>query len=327
MLSHRNVLMNVAMTANMHMRTSSDTVVTALPCAHVYGNVVMNGAFFCGYKLVLFDRFETSPILEGIERHRATLFEGVPTMYLYLLGAPDADRYDLTSLTRATVGGQGMPVSQLREAQRLLGCSVLELWGMTEIAGLGATHPAYGPEKLGSIGQPLPFSRCRIVDLSDCTTSKAVGEAGELLIKGPSVMREYWQQPDATREVIDLEGWLRTGDVAYRDSDGYLYIIDRIKEVIITAGYNIYPSEIERVIAAHSAVHQVAVGSVPDTIKGELACAYVVLKAEQSVEESELLAYCRENLATYKVPKRVRFVSDLLKTSTGKISRRALRDL
>jgi long-chain acyl-CoA synthetase len=246
-------------------------------------------------------------------------------MYYYLLGAAGLGRRDVSSLTRATVGGQTMPLPQMKQVQARLGCRLLELWGMTEIAGVGTTHSFYGPDKLGSIGQALPLSECKIVDLNNPSKSLPSGTAGELLFRGPTVMREYFGQPDASREVLQEDGWLSTGDVAYRDSDNYLFVVDRIKEMIITAGYNIYPSEVERVITEHPAVQVVAVGATPDVAKGELANAYVVLKRDARVDEAELLAHCRLHLAAYKVPKAIHFVTDLPKTSTGKILRRALR--
>jgi len=327
MLTHAAIVTNTAMTATMHVRTSSDVVVTALPCSHVYGNVVMNGAFLCGYTLVLLERFEVEAALEAIERNRATLFEGVPTMYYYLLGSTALDRHDVSSLTRASVGGQTMPLPQMKEVRQRLGCPLLELWGMTEIAGLGTTHSPYGPERLGSIGQPLPLSECRIGDLRDGQRDAAVGEAGELLFRGPSVMNGYFNLPEATSEALRSDRWLRTGDIAYRDADGFIYVVDRLKEMIITGGYNIYPSEIERVLAGHPAVQIVAVGGRPDDAKGELAHAYVVLRPSSSVDAEALMAYCRSRLAAYKVPKAIHFVHDLPKTSTGKIIRRALGSL
>ena len=326
-LTHRAVILNTAMTANLHVRTAQDVVLTALPSAHVYGNVIMNGAFLCGYELILLERFDAELALEAIERHRVTLFEGVPTMYYYLLGPSALGRRDLSSLTRATVGGQTMPVSQLRESERGLGCPIIELWGMTEIAGLGTTHPAYGPPKLGSIGQPLPYSQCRIASIKDPGREAEVGQPGELLFRGPTVMQGYFERPEATSEVLLPGGWLRTGDIAYTDEEGYLFVVDRLKEMIITGGYNIYPSEVERVIATHPAVQMVAVSGVADAVKGELAVAYVVVKPGAQVDDQTLLNHCRSELAAYKVPRAVCFVGDLPKTSTGKIMRRALADL
>ena len=326
-LTHAAILTNTAMTATMHVRTSNDVVVTALPCSHVYGNVVMNGAFLCGYTLVLMERFEAEAALAAIERYQATLFEGVPTMYYYMLGSTSLGAHNLSSLTRASVGGQTMPLPQMNEVRRRLGCPLLELWGMTEIAGLGTTHSLYGPEKLGSIGQALPLSECRIADLHDLQRDLGVGETGELLFRGPTVMKGYFNLPEPTRETLLPDGWLRTGDIAHRDADGFIYIVDRVKEMIITGGYNIYPSEVERVIADHPAVQIVAVGGSPDEAKGELAHAYVVLRPSSTVDAETLIAHCRSRLAAYKVPKAIHFVRDLPKTSTGKIIRRALRTL
>ncbi|MBI3951658.1 MAG: long-chain-fatty-acid--CoA ligase [Acidobacteria bacterium] len=327
MLTHRSVLLNSAMTATMHVRTSVDTVVTALPCAHVYGNVVMNGAFLCGMTLVLLQRFNEAEVLQAIQTHRATMVEGVPTMYLYLLTYPDLDKYDLSSLTRCTVGGQTMPVAKMEDVERRFGCPLLELWGMTEIGGLGTTHPFYGPHRLGSIGIPLPYVECRIVDPSDAGKVLGPDEIGELMIRGPIVMQGYYGNEAATRSTIEPDGWLHTGDLARLDAEGYIYIIDRKKDMIITAGYNVYPAEIERVIAAHPAVAMVAVGSQPDDLKGEIAKAYIVLKGGAQADEESILAFCREHLAAYKVPRTVQFVADLPKTSTGKIMRRLLRTL
>jgi long-chain acyl-CoA synthetase len=327
MLSHRNVILNSAMTANMHVRTAADTVVTSLPCAHVYGNVVMNGAFLCGMTLVLLKRFDEAEVLSAIEAHRATMFEGVPTMYMYLLNYRGLDKYDLSSLTRCTVGGQTMPVAKIQEVEARFGCPLIELWGMTEIAGLGTTHPFYGMNRHGSIGIALPYVECRIVDADDARKTLSYDKVGELMIRGPIVMQGYYGDEEATRQVMEPDGWLHTGDLARMDEEGYFYIVDRKKDMILTAGYNVYPAELERVIAEHPAVAMVAVGSQPDEIKGEVAKAYVVLKEGAQADEESILAFCRERLAAYKVPRKVQFVAVLPKTSTGKIMRRQLKTL
>lgn len=327
MLKHESVLLNSAMTAQMHIRTSADTVVSALPCAHVYGNVIMNGAFLTGMTLVLHPRFVEKDILESIQAHRATMFEGVPTMYMYLLNTPDLDRYDLSSLTRCTVGGQTMPVAKMEEVEERFGCPLIELWGMTEIAGLGTTFPLYGPNKHGSIGIALPFTEIRIAAHDDPSKTLSTGQVGELMVRGPLVMLGYYGNEEATREVIEPDGWLHSGDLASMDEDGCVFIVDRKKDMILTAGYNIYPAEIERVIASHSSVAMVAVGSIPDEEKGELAKAYIVSRKNTQPDSDAILAHCREQLAAYKVPRAIQFVDDLPKTSTGKVMRRELRTL
>ena len=326
-LSHYNVLLNTSMTVLMHQRSEKDTVVTALPCPHVYGNVVMNGAFQCGMTLVLHPLFEEKSILQSIQDKRATLFEGVPTMYMFLLNNPQLDAYDLSSLRCCTVGGQTMPVPKMEEVEEKFGCPLIELWGMTEIGGLGTTFAANGPIKHGSIGVALPYIGARIADTEDASKTLPAGEVGELMIKGGIVMQGYYGNDKASRETIEPDGWLHTGDVASMDEDGCVFIVDRKKDMILTAGYNIYPAELERVIAAHPDVAMVAVGSVPDEKKGELAKAYIIAREGAKPDADMIIQYCREHMAAYKVPRAIQFVDDFPKTSTGKIMRRKLSEL
>ncbi|MGA2403066.1 MAG: AMP-binding protein, partial [Syntrophobacteraceae bacterium] len=254
-------------------------------------------------------------------------FEGVPTMFLYLLSYPDLGKFDLSSLTRCTVGGQTMSVDKMLEVEKRFGCPLLELWGMTELAGLGTTHPYYGKNKLGSIGVPLPYTEAKIVDSEDAAKTLKPGEIGELMFRGPIVMEGYWGNEEATRETIEEGGWLHTGDICHMDDEGYIFVVDRKKDMIITAGYNVYPAEIERVVLKLEKVAICAVGKEPDELKGELAKAFVVLKPGETATEEEILSFCREHLANYKVPRGVYFVDDVPKTSTGKIMRRKLADL
>jgi long-chain acyl-CoA synthetase len=327
MQSHRAVLLNNAMTAQLHLKNAADTVVSALPCPHVYGNIAANGALLAGATLVLHGRFDAGEVLASIARHRATLFEGVPTMYMYLLADPEIGRADLSSLTRCTVGGQTMPVATMEEVERRFGCPLIELWGMTELAGLGTTFPSYGPRTLGSIGIALPYCRTRIASVDDAAATLPPGEVGELMIRGPIVMQGYWGKPEATREAIEPDGWLHSGDLARQDEEGRVFIVDRKKDMINSAGNKVYPAEIERVVAGHPAVAMVAVGARPDPLKGEIAKAYVVLRAGAAADAEGILALCRERLAAYKVPRAIQFVPDLPKTSTGKILRRELHRL
>ena len=327
MQSHRAVILNTAMTAQLHLKTPLDTVVTALPCPHVYGNVVFNGAMMYGLKLVLHSRFDAGEILASIAAHKATMFEGVPTMYMYMLVHPDFNSFALASLSRCTVGGQTMPVAKMEEVERRFGCPLIELWGMTELAGLGTTFPSYGPHKLGSIGIGLPHNDVRIADVGDAAKTMPRGEVGELMIRGPIVMQGYYGDMQATREAIEPDGWLHSGDLATMDEDGAIFIVDRKKDMINTGGFKVFPAEIERVIAAHPSVAMVAVGGQPDELKGEIAKAYVVLKPGAAADAEGILALCRAELAAYKAPRAIQFVADLPKTSTGKIMRRELRKL
>lgn len=327
MQSHRAVLLNCALTATMHGRTDRDIVVTALPAPHVYGNVAINGTLLAGGTVVLMSRFDAAQALALIERHRATMIEGVPTMYAMMLASPEIERTDLSSLTRSTVGGQTMSTTTIAHWERRSNAPLLELWGMTEIAGLGTTHALHAPNVHGSIGVALPGIDVDIFSLVDGTRAPR-GVAGELCIRGPITMLGYYGQPDLTAETIDRDGWLHTGDIAYADENGYFFIVDRLKDMLITGGYNVYPAEIERVVATHPAVAMVAIGRVADDLKGEVARAFVVLRPNVTVPtETEIIEHCRPHLAAYKLPRSVRFVADLPKTSSGKIMRRELGSL
>ncbi|HEU4368486.1 MAG TPA: AMP-binding protein [Methylomirabilota bacterium] len=327
MQSHRAVFLNCALTGTMHVRTERDVVVTALPAPHVYGNVVINSIFMAGGTVVLMERFDPEAALDRIAHHHATLFEGVPSMYMTMLAHPGLDRVDLSSLTRCTVGGQTIAEAVMRAWEERTGAPLVELWGMTELAGLGTTHALYAPNVHGSIGVALPGVEVRVAAFEDAARTMPPGEPGELMVRGPIVMQGYYGNDKATRETIEPDGWLHTGDVAVADDAGYFKIVDRRKDMLITAGYNVYPAEIERVLAVHPAVAMSAVGPVADEVKGELARAYVVLRPGASATEAELIDFCRQHLAAYKLPRSVRFVADLPKTSTGKIMRRELRSL
>jgi len=225
------------------------------------------------------------------------------------------------------VGGQTMPAAKMAEWESRSGAPLLELWGMTELGGAGTSNCAYMPTVHGSIGFALPGLEARVAALDDPRGTVADGEPGELLVRGPFVMLGYYGNEQATKATIEPDGWLHTGDIATRDDEGHYFIVDRRKDLVITGGFNVYPAEIERVVAAHPAVAMVAVGPVRDEVLGELARAYVVLRPGASATETEIIDSCRPHLAAYKLPRSVRFVPDLPKTSTGKIMRRELKFL
>jgi long-chain acyl-CoA synthetase len=204
---------------------------------------------------------------------------------------------------------------------------MLELWGMTELAGPGIMQHSYGENRLGSVGIEMAYLHAKIVDPEKPERIMPLGEVGELMVSGPLVMMGYYGNEKATREAIEPDGWLHSGDLGKMDADGYFYIVDRKKDMILTAGYNVYPAEIERVIAAHAAVAMVGVGAKPDPVKGEIAKAYVVLKPGRSATADEIGSFCRQHLAAYKVPREVQIVADLPTTSSGKIMRRQLHTL
>lgn len=327
MQSQRSLVLNCAYTAAMHGRTADEVVLTALPCTHVYGNVAINGTLMSGGTVVLMERFDAVQSLELIARYRVTLFEGVPTMYAMLLNTPELVTADLDSLRRSTVGGQTIAESVIDAWEQRSGAPLLELWGMTELSGLGTTHARYAPNVHGSIGVSLPGTGVKVVSLTDPTVETADDEPGELMVRGPLVMMGYYNDPGATATAIQPDGWLFTGDVATRSEDGHIFVVDRLKDMILTGGYNIYPAEIERVMIGHEAVALVAVGREADTVKGEVAHAYVVLATGRSATDRELIDYCRLHLAAYKVPRAVHFVGALPTTSSGKLMRMRLAAL
>ena len=327
MQSHRAVITNGAMTSQIQMRGANDCVVSALPCPHVYANVIMMSMMMFGSKLVLHRAFDVDLAFADITAHKATIFDCVPAMYMFMLNSPAIKSANLSSLTRCYVGGQTMPVATMEAVEVAFKVPLIELWGMTEIAGLGSTHPLYGNNKHGSIGCALPYCELRIADPEDAVKTMPLGEVGELMVKGPIVMMGYFNDEEKTRETLEPDGWLHTGDLGTMDPDGCVFIVDRKKDMILTAGYNVYPAEIERVLAAHPAVALAAVGKLPDEIKGEIAKAYIVLKTDATCTEDEIITFCHQSLAAYKCPRKVQFVDDVPKTSTGKIMRRALHTL
>ena len=304
MQSHRAVITNSAMTSQIQMRGSNDCVVSALPCPHVYANVIMMSMMMFGSKLVLHRAFNVDLAFADIAAHKATIFDGVPAMYMFMLNSPAIKNANFSSLTRCYVGGQTMPVATMEAVEVAFKVPLIELWGMTEIAGLGSTHPLYGNNKHGSIGCALPYCELRIADPEDATKTMPLGEVGELMVRGPIVMMGYFNDEEKTHETLEPDGWLHTGDLGTMDPDGCVFIVDRKKDMILTAGYNVYPAEIERVLAAHPAVALAAVGKLPDEIKGEIAKAYIVLKTDATCTEDEIITYCHQSLAAYKCPRK-----------------------
>ncbi len=326
MQSHQAVYLNTAAVAATQARTEHDVSINSLPLPHVYGSVVLNGTLMAGATLVMHDRFDSAGMLAAIGAQRATCFDGVPTMYAMMLADPSLPLADLSSLRVCSVGGQTMPAAKMAEWEQRSGAPLLELWGMTEIAGAGIANVAYMPNVHGSIGFPLPGLEARIASIEDANVTLPDGQPGELMVRGPFVTSGYFGNEAATRDAIEPDGWLHTGDVATRDAEGRYYIVDRMKDMILTAGFNVYPAEIERVVAAHPAVAMVAVGAVADDIRGEIARAYIVPRPGLSATEQEIIEHCRPHLAAYKLPRSVRFVPDLPRTSTGKVLRRELKN-
>ncbi|SIR76314.1 class I adenylate-forming enzyme family protein [Williamsia sterculiae] len=327
MQSLESVLLNCAHTAAMHGKNADDVILSALPAAHVYGNVAINGTFLAGGTVVLMERFDPVAALHLMQLHRVTVFEGVPAMYSMLLATDDLSAVDLSAIRVSTVGGQTFSPLIIEKWEKRTGAPLLELWGMTELSGLGTTHSVYGPPCPGSIGVSLPGTEISLAPMDGQSGEVSAGEPGELMIRGPLVMLGYFGNPAGTAEVLGADGWLRTGDVAYLDQSGHAFIVDRLKDMIITAGYNVYPAEIERVVATHPDVAMVAVGRRPDPIKGEIAVAYIVPRRDARPDVADILQFCSERLAAYKRPRDVVLVDHLPTTSSGKLLRRKLDEL
>ena len=326
MQSIRSVVAAGVGTVLMRARGADDRVTNSLPLAHVYGSCVLNATMLAGFPLVMVPRFDAASVLSTIAQHQVTLMDGVPTAYYYLLAHPDFDQADLSRLTRCWVGGQTLPATKAQEFTARTGCPIHEVWGMTELAGAASANPVVGPNKPGTIGIPFPGNAMQVVDLDDPATVLGPGERGELMFRGPMVMDGYYGNDEATRRSIEPDGWLHSGDIATMDEDGYFTIVDRKTDMILTAGFNVYPAEIERVLCMHPAVALAAVTGVSDEVKGELAKAYVVLRPDTTATSDELVAHCREHLAAYKTPRIVQFVDTVPITASGKIMRRLLKD-
>ncbi|MGI8947248.1 MAG: long-chain-fatty-acid--CoA ligase [Ornithinimicrobium sp.] len=327
-LTHDNLQTNQHATAATLLHLSTDDVVMGcLPLFHVFGMTCgMNAAFANGSTLTLIPRFDPAKALEVIERDKVTVFEGVPTMYGAMLQAAGAaDRApDLSSLRTAVSGGSSMPVEVLRRFEESFDCVILEGYGLSETSPVASFNHPDAERKPGSIGTPIRGVQMKLVDPEG--SSVAEGEIGEIAIRGEAIMKGYWEQPDATDDAIDDDGWFYSGDLATRDDDGYYVIVDRKKDLIIRGGMNIYPREVEEVLYEHSAVAEAAVVGVPHETYGEEVAAYVVLAEGQEASVEELKNFVKDQVAPYKYPRHVHLIDALPKGATGKILKRELKD-
>ncbi len=303
--------------------------IVTLPLFHVYGMTCsMNAPIRVGGTMILIMRFDPTDVLEAIKTYGPTHFHGVPTMYIALLNHPRINEYDLTRC-RVYISGGGPLPREIEESfdKRVAGSSsrLVQGYGLSESSPVTHCNPLAGPKKVGSIGPPYPNTLCKIVDIDTGTRELAPGEVGELIIKGPQVMKGYWNKPRET-EIALRDGWLYTGDLGCMDGDGYFYIVDRKKDMVIASGYNIYPTEVEQIIYELPQVMEAVVAGVADRYRGETLKAYVVLKEGAVISEGEIISYCKQRLAPYKVPKLVEFRKELPKTAAGKFLRRMLVD-
>jgi long-chain acyl-CoA synthetase len=302
-----------------------ETMLGALPFFHVFGlSTAMNLAIYMGWGNILVPKPQPQQLLEAIRKYRPTFAPLVPTMYIGILNHPDVAKTDLTSIKGCFSGSAPLPVEVISDFEKKTGAIIVEGYGLTETTPVTHVNPFRGTRKIGSIGVPIPDPACRIVDINDGATDLPAGEAGELLIKGPQVMKGYWNRPEETGEVLS-DGWLHTGDIAKMDPDGYFYIVDRKKDMIISSGFNVYPRDIEEVFFEHPKVLEATAIGVPHPTRGEQVKVFVVLKAGETASAEELLAFCQNKLARYKWPTAIEFRDELPKTNVGKILKKELR--
>jgi long-chain acyl-CoA synthetase len=323
MLTHRNLLYSAQNVAYHERMIPDDIGVCFMPLNHVFAQChIMNTFFYgCG-TLVLFPSFDMDKTIAAVIEHRVTRFYAVPTIYIRFLNHPET-REQLKSLKYVFSGGTSMPAEIVRQWADVYGTRIYEAYGMTETASLVSFNHFFN-HKIGSIGTPAGIIEVKLVDAEGNEVRQ--GEQGEIIIRGPNIMKGYFEQPEETAAAL-LDGWLHSGDVGVFDEEGYLYIIDRIKDVIITGGENVYPKEVEDLLHEHPAVNECGVVGLPHPEFGEAVTAFVTLKQDKHAEESALISFCKERMARYKVPKKIRFVSELPKTPQGKILRRELRKL
>lgn len=326
MLTHANLISNVRMCDEWlyKCKAGEDTIMGILPFFHVYGmTTVLVLSVMLGNKMVLIPKFDLETTLKAIDKQKPTLFPGAPTLYISLLNHPDIAKYDLSSIKACLSGSAALPIEIQEKFEEVTGGKLVEGYGLTETSPVTHVNFVWADERVkGSIGVPWPDTDCCILGPKS-TEPLPNGEIGEIAVKGPQVMKGYWNRPEETEQVF-RDGWLLTGDLGYMDDKGYFYIVDRKKDVIIAGGFNIYPREIEEVLYEHEAVQECVVAGVPDSYRGETVKAFIVLKEGMTLSDKELDRYCRERLASYKVPRIYEFRKELPKTAIGKILRRTL---
>jgi long-chain acyl-CoA synthetase len=322
-LTHANLARNVEAFAGFAGVDDTSVVLGALPLFHSFGQTCgLNAAVRAGACLSLIPRFDPGKALEIIDRDRVTVFEGVPTMYAAMLHHPDKESFDSSCLELCASGGSAMPVEVMRAFEQAFDCKVLEGYGLSETSPVASFNHPDRERKPGSIGTPIEGVEMKVVD--DDGNEVPAGEPGEIVIRGHNVMKGYWNRPEATAEAITDDGWFKSGDVATVDEDGYFFIVDRKKDLIIRGGYNVYPREIEEVIYEHPAVREAAVVGVPHDDLGEEVGAAIALKEDAPCTEDDIREHCKQQVAAYKYPRRVWFVDELPKGPTGKILKREI---
>ncbi len=327
MLTHHNMSVNVQqITTILGDACDMDHCFLGLmPYFHVYGlTTCLTLPTALSATIVPFPRYVPRDVLVGIQKHKPTIFPGAPSIYISLMQQKEVGDYDLTSIRYCISGSAPMPVEHIKRFRELTGAQVIEGFGLTEASPVTHLNPIHGISKAGSIGIPFPDTEARIVDMEVGQVPLPAGKVGELIIRGPQVMKGYWNRPDETANTL-RNGWLYTGDIAIMDEDGYFTIVDRKKDMFLVGGYNVYPREIDEVLHEHPKIKEAVTVGVPHPTRGEMIKAFVVVQPGEKLTKAEVVAHCREKLASYKVPKQVEFRDDLPKTVVGKVLRRILR--
>jgi long-chain acyl-CoA synthetase len=328
MLTHRNLSANVQqILAWLHCAHGTEVVLSALPLFHVFGmTVCMNFPVAAAATMVLMPNPRDFPgLVKAVVKDRITLFMGVPAMFAAINNAPGIEHKDISCVKTCFSGSAPLPVAVLERFEKLTGSRIIEGFGLTETSPVTHTSPLQGVRKPGSIGVPFPDTDSKVVDLETGTRDLPSGEPGELLIKGPQVMAGYWKMPQETAAALK-DGWFSTGDIATIDKDGYHWIVGRKKDMILCSGYNVYPDEVDGVLIQHPAVQEAATIGVPHERRGESVKSFVVLRPGETATAEQIIAYCRGNLAAYKVPREIEFRTSLPKSGILKILRRELRE-
>ena len=321
-LTQRNMVENCRCSTELMRVSEQDVIFGALPLFHSFGQTCcLNNAVNAGACLTMLPRFEPAKALEIIERDKVTLFEGVPTMYHAMLNHPDRDGHDVTCLQTCVSGGSAMPAQVMRGFEEAFGCVIIEGYGLSETSPVASFNHLEHERKPGSIGTPIRGVEMKIVDAEEHDV--ATGEVGEIAIRGHNVMKGYWRRPEETGEAI-RDGWLLTGDMAYKDEDGFFFIVDRKKDMIIRGGFNVYPREIEEVLYEHPAVLEAAVIGIPDDAMGEEVGAAVVRRPGAEANADDIRGFVKDRVAAYKYPRRIWFTDELPKGSTGKVLKREI---
>jgi malonyl-CoA/methylmalonyl-CoA synthetase len=323
-LTHGNLTANLDALYHAWEWRQDDMLLHVLPHFHIHGLLVaLHGALHAGATVLLLPAFNAARTLQLLQDERCTVFMGVPTIHRRLLAVAGAADYDLSQLRLVTSGSDRLPDELFQQFQRTFGHTLLERYGMSE-TGMLTSNPLYGERRVGSVGLPLPGVEVRIVEL-ETERQLPDGEVGAVQVRGANVCKGYWRQPDKTAEAFTADGWFRTGDLGLREPDGYITLKGRTKDLIISGGYNVYPPEVERVLAAHPAIAACAVIGCPDADWGERVTAVVVPARGSAPTAGEIIAFCRDRLVNYKVPRQIRFVDSLPRNALGKVEKTALR--